>query len=162
MSTGSSTKWVSGWTVDDPAQIGYVSVGKDEGTWESWDADLDGRDLGLSAVSDGKIGCQHVRGTGTEAGEGEWHCWDLDFEFFYILNGSMKLQDQDGDDPRVRRRRRRLSPRVLLAPGDLPLRRPGMCTDHLAGAGHANRRSRHPTAGAGRDAGPRAQGRLHP
>jgi quercetin dioxygenase-like cupin family protein len=97
MSTGSSTQWITGWTVDEPAQIGYVSVGKDEGTWESWSADLEVRDLGLSGVSDGKIGCQHVRGTGAEAGEGEWHCYDLDFEFFYVLKGSLKLQDQDGE-----------------------------------------------------------------
>ena len=50
MSTQSSgTEWVSGWTVDDPAQIDYVFAPKDGGTWESWGVDFEVRDLGLSA-----------------------------------------------------------------------------------------------------------------
>ena len=97
MSTqSSSTEWVSGWTVDDPAQIDYVFAPKDGGTWESWGVDFEVRDLGLSAASDGKIGCRHIRANGTPRGEGEWHCWDMDFEFFYVLKGTMELQGQDG------------------------------------------------------------------
>jgi mannose-6-phosphate isomerase-like protein (cupin superfamily) len=97
MSTRSSTEWITGWTVNEPARIDYVSIGRDEGTWKSWSPDLEVRDLGLADASDGKIGCQHIRGTGTDATEGEWHCYDLDFEFFYILTGSLKLENQEGE-----------------------------------------------------------------
>jgi quercetin dioxygenase-like cupin family protein len=98
MSTGSSTKWMSGWTVDEPAQIGYVSVGKDEGTWTPRSSGLEVRDLGLADASDGKIGCQHLRAAGETITAGdEWHCYDLDFEFFYVLKGTLKLENQEGE-----------------------------------------------------------------
>jgi quercetin dioxygenase-like cupin family protein len=96
VSAGSSTDWITGWTVDDPAQIDYVFVPADGGTWEPRDADFEVRDLGLGTASDGKIGCRHIRANGTEDGEGDWHCYDLDFEFFYVLAGTMQLEDRDG------------------------------------------------------------------
>jgi len=97
MSTSSPTHWIDGWTVDQPAQIGYVAVGRDEGTWQSFpEAGLESRDLGLTEASHGQISAVHIRNT-RESGLGEWHCWDLDFEFFYVLKGSMKLENQEGE-----------------------------------------------------------------
>jgi quercetin dioxygenase-like cupin family protein len=97
MSTSSPTQWLGGWTVEQPAQIGYVAVGRDEGTWESFpQAGMESRDLGLSKASGGKISAAHVRNT-RATGLGEWHCYDLDFEFFYVLEGSMTLETQEGE-----------------------------------------------------------------
>jgi quercetin dioxygenase-like cupin family protein len=98
MSTSSSTKWIDGWTVDQPAQIGYVAVGAQEGSWESWpQGGLEVRDLGLTEASAGRIAAHHIRSLGTESGLGEWHCYDLDFEFFYVLKGSFALENQEGE-----------------------------------------------------------------
>lgn len=98
MSTGSGTKWLSGWTADDPPQIGYVSVGKDEGTWTTRAPGLEIRDLGLGAASDQKISCQHLRATGeTVTGGADWHCYDLDFELFFLLKGTLKMESQEGE-----------------------------------------------------------------
>lgn len=97
MSTGSSTQWKSGWTADDPVQIGYVSVGRDEGEWHSRGAGLEVRDLGLADASGGAIGCHHLRATGETIASGDaWHCYDLDFEFFYVLKGTLTMETQDG------------------------------------------------------------------
>ena len=97
MSTHSGTQWTSGWTVDDPARIGYVSVGKDEGTWTGRGSGLEVRDLGLGDASDGAIGCQHIRATDSPIDSGDWHCYDLDFEFFYMLAGTMTMENQEGE-----------------------------------------------------------------
>ncbi len=97
MSTSSSTEWISGWTAQQPTQIDYVAVGPDEGTWHPFvQAGLEMRDLGLSDASEGRVSAHHIRGTGTPAGVGEWHCYDLDFEFFYVIAGRLEIEDQDG------------------------------------------------------------------
>jgi quercetin dioxygenase-like cupin family protein len=97
MSTSNSTEWISGWTAEQPADIGYVALGRDEGTWVSWrQGSFEIRDLGLSAVSNGAITAQHIRGTGTPFGVGPWHFYELDYEFFYVIKGSLEMEDQDG------------------------------------------------------------------
>jgi quercetin dioxygenase-like cupin family protein len=98
MSTSSGTQWKSGWTADEPAEIGYVFVPKDGGTWVARGSSVEVRDLGLDAASNGKIGCTHIRATGQEITSGEWHCYDLDFEFFYVLKGSMTMLNQEGEE----------------------------------------------------------------
>ena len=96
MSTSSPTQWLGGWTAAAPVQIGYVAVARDEGTWQAFaSAGMEMRDLGLDAASDGQITAFHIRNT-RPAGLGEWHCYDLDFEFFYVLAGSMTIENQEG------------------------------------------------------------------
>jgi quercetin dioxygenase-like cupin family protein len=94
-----SSPWVTGWTATDPLSIGYTQVRSDEGRWESGlRSHLQYRDLGLAAVTGGKLSAQHIRAVG-KAGEmrNGWHCHDLDFQFFYVLRGWLKLQTQDGE-----------------------------------------------------------------
>jgi quercetin dioxygenase-like cupin family protein len=98
VSTSSPTQWIGGWTVDNPAEIDYVAVGKDEGTWQSFsEGRTEARDLGLTEASNGQISAFHIRKTGEDSGLGEWHCYDLDFEFFFVLKGSMRLETQEGE-----------------------------------------------------------------
>jgi quercetin dioxygenase-like cupin family protein len=56
------------------------------------------RDLGLHAATNGLFTGKHIRVS--EGGEGaatDWHCHDLDFQFFYVLNGSIKIETQHGE-----------------------------------------------------------------
>jgi len=97
MSTSNTTDWLGGWTAAAPAQIGYVAVGRDEGTWTAFlEGGLETRDLGLTAASNQQISAVHIRNT-RESTVGGWHCYDLDFEFFYVLAGSMKLESHEGE-----------------------------------------------------------------
>lgn len=68
-----------------------------EAQWVSWPGTgLEGRDLGLSRLSDGYIVGQHIRAVGGAAGEGDWHCYDLAFEYVFVLEGSLELETLDG------------------------------------------------------------------
>lgn len=99
MSSVDQGSWMTGWTADDPLRIGYTDVPADGGTWErGLRPHLEYRDLGLAEATGGKMGAQHIRAVGS-AGEMKngWHCHDLDFQFFYILKGTLKLQTQDGE-----------------------------------------------------------------
>jgi quercetin dioxygenase-like cupin family protein len=90
--------WISGWTAEDPIQIGYTAVGRDEGEWVSSDRpNLETRDLGVADASRGKIGVTHVRRTGTGPVELDWHCHDLDFQLVYLLQGSLTIEDEHGE-----------------------------------------------------------------
>lgn len=99
-------QWISGWTAEDPIQIGYVAVGRDEGTWETglWPY-LEHRDLGVAGVSDGKIGVKHIRTTSGDAVQSDWQAHDLDFRFFYVLQGEITIENRLGES-------------VTLGPGD--------------------------------------------
>lgn len=90
--------WISGWTADEPIQIGYVAVGRDEGTWEQGLRPyLQYRDLGVAGVSDGKIGVKHIRTTSDTPVASDWHVHDLDFQFFYVLEGEITLENRHGE-----------------------------------------------------------------
>jgi quercetin dioxygenase-like cupin family protein len=104
MSTTQRNTWKTGWTAEEPLQIGYVAVGKDEGTWKKGERSyLEYRDLGVSGVTDGKMGVQHIRSS--ERVSSDWHAHDLDFQFFYVLAGSIEIENERGD-------------KVTLGPGD--------------------------------------------
>ena len=98
--------WISDWTAEEPIQIGYVAVGRDEGTWEQGLRPyLQYRDLGVAGVSDGKIGVKHIRTTSAEPVSSDWHVHDLDFQFFYVLQGEITIENRHGES-------------VTLGPGD--------------------------------------------
>jgi quercetin dioxygenase-like cupin family protein len=104
MSTTRQEPWITGWTASDPLQIGYVSVAHDEGTWEpGMRPYLEYRDLGLAEVTGGKLGAQHIRSH--ERASSDWHCHDLDFQFFYVVRGSITIENTKGET-------------VTLGPGD--------------------------------------------
>jgi quercetin dioxygenase-like cupin family protein len=104
MSTTRQEPWITGWTASDPLQIGFISVAHDERTWEpGLRPYLEYRDLGLAEVTGGKLGAQHVRSR--ERASSDWHCHDLDFQFFYVVKGSITIENEKGDT-------------VTLGPGD--------------------------------------------
>jgi quercetin dioxygenase-like cupin family protein len=90
---------MTGWTADEPLQIGYTDVPAGAGTWEKGlRPHLEYRDLGLAAATGGKMSAQHIRAVG-RAGEmrDDWHSHDLDFQFFYVLKGAITIETEDGD-----------------------------------------------------------------
>jgi len=89
--------WLSGWTADDPIVLGSVFVGHDGGEWVREQPFLERRDLGLAALSDGKLGAAHLRIVGGEPIFVDWHCWDLDFELFFVLKGSLTVDTERGE-----------------------------------------------------------------
>ena len=89
--------WLSGWTADDPIELGSVFVGHDGGEWVREQPFLERRDLGLAALSDGKLGAAHLRIVGGEPIFVDWHCWDLDFELFFVLKGSLTVDTERGE-----------------------------------------------------------------
>jgi quercetin dioxygenase-like cupin family protein len=99
MSNAQDTKWLTGWTAREPLQIDYIDVPAGSGTWEKGlRPHLEYRDLGLAAATGGRMASQHIRATG-RAGEmrDDWHYHDLDFQFFYVLRGSITIETEHGD-----------------------------------------------------------------
>jgi quercetin dioxygenase-like cupin family protein len=95
-----SSEWISDWPAGKPIYVDYVDVPADGGEWKKGlRPHLEYRDLGLSEATGGKLAAQHIRTVG-KAGEMKngWHCHDLDFQFFYVLNGWMKLRNQDDEE----------------------------------------------------------------
>ncbi|WP_432990448.1 hypothetical protein [Dactylosporangium sp. CA-233914] len=95
-----ATTWRSGWDVDNPLDIKTELVRKDEGTWEQGPvAGLEYRDLHLAANTDGALVGRHVRYTGKEGDAStDWQFHDADFQWFFVLNGSISVRTEDGQD----------------------------------------------------------------
>lgn len=80
-----------------PSSFDVLPANSERTPWQAWPGTgLEGRDLGLSALSDGWLSAQHVRATGQDTARGEWHCYDLDVEFLYVLRGRLQLEDVAG------------------------------------------------------------------
>jgi quercetin dioxygenase-like cupin family protein len=99
MSTATPGQWTNGWTAADPPSIGHTSVPAGSGAWEpGLRPHLQYRDLGLAEATNGLFTAKHIRvadgGGGTAT---DWHCHDLDFQFFYVLKGSIKIETQHGE-----------------------------------------------------------------
>ncbi|MEU6609686.1 cupin domain-containing protein [Streptomyces shenzhenensis] len=87
--------WKSGWDKENPLDIRTGLVGRDDGTWVA--GPVPGaryRDLGLAEATGGLLGARHVRGAGTT----DWQFHDLDFQWFFVLNGELKIRTEDGRD----------------------------------------------------------------
>jgi quercetin dioxygenase-like cupin family protein len=96
-------EWQTDWDVASPPEIGYVSVRADEGAWVdgAW-PQFEYRDLGLTDVSDGKLGGRHIRSKPAgPRGETGWHCHHLDFEFLFVLSGSITIEGETGETYRL-------------------------------------------------------------
>jgi quercetin dioxygenase-like cupin family protein len=100
MSATEQGTWMTGWTAEDPVRIGYAWTPKDGGTWEpNADDGFEHRDLGVGAASSGALGVHHVRRPSAGAAPDEaWRVHDVDFDFLYVLEGSVRLADEDGTD----------------------------------------------------------------
>lgn len=97
MPSNSDPEWATGWPAHDALELLEICVALDDTEWITWPGTgLQGRDLSLSDRTGGRLSGQHIRATGTEAGQGDWHCYDLDFEFVYVLDGELILENLDG------------------------------------------------------------------
>lgn len=98
MSKTEQSTWMTGWTAEEPLQIGYTDVPHDGGSWrQGLRPYLEYRDLGLDEATGGKMGVQHIRSTGKPGEMGsDWHCHDADFQCFYVLKGSITIETSDG------------------------------------------------------------------
>lgn len=87
------------WTPTDAPEIDYVWAPADADWWQSgpW-PHLESLDLGLAEASGGSIGAQRVRVAGGDAlADTGWHWHDGDFDFLYILSGSLEIETHGGD-----------------------------------------------------------------
>lgn len=90
-------EWVTAWPREGDIHLRAGVVAARDAEWVTWPGTgLAGRDLGLAEASGGLIAGQHVRANGVPAGEGDWHCYDLDVEFVFLLAGSLGLETLDG------------------------------------------------------------------
>jgi quercetin dioxygenase-like cupin family protein len=93
--TAINTDWRSGWTASQPAYVGYAWAPNSGGDYRAADDGLLHRDLGLDAASDGRIGCERVRlASGQQVGD--WRRLDVDFDFLYVLRGTIEIETADG------------------------------------------------------------------
>ena len=84
--------WRSPWSAAAPMKIGYSFVGKDSG-WTHAAPDFDSRDLGLAGASGGLMHAEHRRATETPSAESAaWRDHDFDFQFLYVLKGSLTIE----------------------------------------------------------------------
>jgi quercetin dioxygenase-like cupin family protein len=91
-----SDSWSTGWTAADPPSIGHSAV--QGGAWYVAGGireHLAFADSGLAAATGGLLGAQYVRFTGSGAGDSGWHCHDLDWQFWYVLRGSMVQENAE-------------------------------------------------------------------
>lgn len=90
------TEWRTGWDASRPLRIrtGFTSL-----DGRGWAAGLRPgvtyRDLGLTAATDGMMGAQHIRLTPEAADATDWHYHDVDFQWFYVLNGTITIRSED-------------------------------------------------------------------
>ncbi|WP_375401110.1 hypothetical protein [uncultured Amnibacterium sp.] len=89
---------MTAWPREGGIHLRPGAVALHDAEWVAWPGTgLEGRDLGLAEVSGAVLAGQHVRASGVPGGEGDWHCYDLDFEFVYVLVGSLELETRDGE-----------------------------------------------------------------
>ncbi|MFC5744649.1 hypothetical protein [Actinomadura rugatobispora] len=93
----SSTTWKSGWDAEDPLDITTGLVGRDDGTWEQGPVPgMLHRDLGLAAATGGLLKARHTRCSAEADGRTDWQFHDLDFQWFFVLNGEIGVRTEDG------------------------------------------------------------------
>lgn len=96
MSTGD---WVTGWAAKNAPQIGFAFVRADADRWEAgpWPG-LQSMKLDLAALSDGLFSARRIRvkpdATAPDTG---WYRHDGDFDFIYVLSGSVAIETEAGE-----------------------------------------------------------------
>lgn len=89
------TPWITDWDLDHPISINKSNAAPLLGAkWETGPTPFfEKRSLNLDKASDGKLGGSHIRGI---ANEGDWQADDIDFNQFYIIKGSARIEFEDG------------------------------------------------------------------
>jgi quercetin dioxygenase-like cupin family protein len=98
MTEKATTDWATGWTAKEPLQLDYAWAPAGGGDWkESAHGGLEARDLGLDAASGGKMGVNHLRLPQGGSVDEDWIAHDVDFEYLYVLAGSITIEPEGGD-----------------------------------------------------------------
>ncbi|HVL74055.1 MAG TPA: cupin domain-containing protein [Beijerinckiaceae bacterium] len=69
------------------SRLALVAYAEDGFTRDGPRADVEYRDLGLSAATGGRIGAKHIRAFRPFPGETGWHWHDMTGHFVYVLKG---------------------------------------------------------------------------
>lgn len=89
-------------TAQEPLEVAFRLARLEEAQWRPAPealAPLELRDLRLASATDGALGAWHARVAGGGASvELDSHAHDLDFEFLYVLAGSIEIE-HDGAEP---------------------------------------------------------------
>src|SRR5215218_235904 len=89
--------WMTGWDAAHPLRIRTSFTGSDEGEWKAGlRAGVKYRDLGLAAATGGRMGATHIRLTDAAERSAGWHFHDVDFQWFYVLEGHITIRGEDG------------------------------------------------------------------
>lgn len=95
----SSNKWMNGWTADHHPDIGFTFVPADADGWVPgpWPG-LEHLDLALGEASNGVLGGRRIRAASLDVPvDTGWHCHNADFEFIYVLEGSITIENEAGE-----------------------------------------------------------------
>jgi hypothetical protein len=88
--------WADGWTADRPASIRYAWAPNDGGEYVQRGDGFAYRDLHLEDVSDGALGCQRFHVVDA-AQVGEWRRLANDFDFVFVVSGSVDVESTNGE-----------------------------------------------------------------
>ena len=92
--------WKDDWTSTTPVHIGYFWMPHNAGEYRTYSG-LAYRDLGLGLASSGRMNAHTII---VENASSDWQTHDLDFDFVFVLRGSVTVA-LDGFDDRVLTRR---------------------------------------------------------
>jgi mannose-6-phosphate isomerase-like protein (cupin superfamily) len=95
--TTSMPAWTTGWTAQKPFHLNYNFVPANTPWVPGPVVGMEQRELGLKPASAGKMSARHVRVVDAKTIPGEWRALDADFQFFYILQGSVKVENATGE-----------------------------------------------------------------
>jgi mannose-6-phosphate isomerase-like protein (cupin superfamily) len=89
--------WHGHWTARDPAAIDFAWAANEGGTYASESDDgFIYLDLGLADASHGALGVRRVRLADPVVAT-HWRALNLDFDFLYVLRGTMAVENDDGE-----------------------------------------------------------------
>lgn len=84
---------------DAHSRLSLVTHSDDGFTRDGPRADVEYRDLGLAAATDGRIGAKHIRAIRSFPGETGWHWHDMTGHFVYVLKGWIQFRYDGVADP---------------------------------------------------------------
>jgi quercetin dioxygenase-like cupin family protein len=90
-----ATQWQ--WTAESAPKVTYSLVPGDASDWEDDEqSGLAVLDLGLGAASAGALGATKIRARRAGSNR-DWEAHELDFQFIYVLAGSLEVETEDGE-----------------------------------------------------------------
>jgi hypothetical protein len=93
----SAGAWATPWSETEPIRLPTGIVRRED--WKSTvgiRSHLVFSDSGLADATEGALGAQYVRFVGGGDPDHGWHCHDLDWQFFYVVRGSMEHETDVG------------------------------------------------------------------